>query len=72
MFLAIVYYYFSSRAGNLSSFLPRKDIRFYKALISGFYYGFEHILLLVRSMLVLAVFIIASVKASAMSSILGA
>ncbi len=72
MFLAVVYCCFSSRAGDLSSFLPREDICFCRALISGFYYGFERILLLVRSILALAVFIIASVKASAMSSISGA
>jgi hypothetical protein len=72
VFLAVVYYCFSSRAGNLSSFLSREDICFCRALISGFYYGFKRILLLVRSMLVLAMFIIASVKASAMSSISGA
>jgi hypothetical protein len=72
VFLAVVYCCFSSRAGNLSSFLPREDIRFRRALISGFYYGFKRILLLVRSILALAVFIIASVKASAMSSISGA
>ncbi len=72
MFLAVVYCCFSSRAGNLSSFLPREDIRFYRALISGFHYSFERILLLVRSILALAAFIIASVKASVMSSISGA
>ncbi len=65
MFLAVVYSCFNSSELEIASFLPREDILFLKALISGVYQGFDRVLLQVRSILAFTAFVIASVRAKA-------
>ncbi len=66
MFLTIVYYYLSfSKPG---SFCLREAIFFYRALISGVYYGFEYTILIEQGILASTILIIASIKARAKAS----
>jgi hypothetical protein len=66
VFLAIVYYCLSS--SKPGSFRLREAIFFYRALISGVYYGFKYVVLIEQGILASTILIIAFVRARARAS----